>query len=137
MTTFEKCKSIRSSLLSRVGEILTYKWGDQFKVEHIEGIYKSIKNWEIDHGPFKIDPNDLTEEEMVELGFSNWDDKLKLIPIWMYTFLSDEFESQSISGEKIFSKSKMDNDNRFGCLAYGVIPTKKIIRDRKISEIEK
>lgn len=127
MTTFEKCKAIRNSILTRCGEIMSYQWDDHSKVSNIMDIHKSISEWETKHGSFKIDPNDLTEDEMVKLGFSSWSEesKIKLIPIWLYPFLAEDIETESISGSKHTKKSEIDNDHRFGLLAYGVIPSNR------------
>jgi hypothetical protein len=124
LSTFEKCKTIRNSLLTRVGEAMSYSWSNEFKVENLNDIHKSLKHWEEKHGSFKINPQDLTIEEMKELGFGSWSEesKMRLIPIWLFPFLCEEFESTSISGSKHLKLSELDNDHRFGCLAYGVVP---------------
>jgi hypothetical protein len=74
--------------------------------------------------------NDLSEEQMVELGFGLWNEetRLFLIPLWLFPFLPDDTQAESISGEHIAKKYKMDTDNRFGCLAYGVRPCESQIR---------
>lgn len=126
LSTFEKCKAIRNSLLTRVGESMSYtNWSDKFKLENIQEIKNTILHWEKTYGSFDINPNDLSMDEMKELGFSKWDEdsELMLIPIWLYKFLADEFECQSINGTKYNKLSEIDNDHRFGCLAYGVIPS--------------
>jgi hypothetical protein len=83
-----------------------------------------LKKWEEESGSFKIDPTDLSFEEMIELGFGSWSEEspMRLIPIWLFPFLADEFKSESISGSKHSKLSEIDNDHRFGCLAYGVVP---------------
>ena len=129
LTTFEKAKAIRNSILSRVGESLTYKsWTDEFRLSNIQDINKTLIKWEEEYGSFKINPTDLTIDEMKELGFQSWDEEnpIKLIPIWLYPFLAEEFESESISGSKHYKLSDLDTDQRFGCLAYGVIPSNGI-----------
>jgi hypothetical protein len=125
LTTFEKVKAIRRSLLIRVGESLSYEsWTNEFRLSNIKDIHKNLKEWEKENGSFKIDPTDLSFEEMIELGFGSWSEEspMRLIPIWLYPFLSDEFESESISGSKHSKLSEIDNDHRFGCLVYGVVP---------------
>ena len=126
MTTFDKCKAIRNSLLTRVGEALSYSWSSDFKIENLNDIHKSISYWEKERGSFKINPNDLTKEEAGELGFGIWskESEIRLIPIWILPFLCDTFDSESISGEKHTSLKELDSDHRFGCLAYGIIPKK-------------
>ena len=125
LTTFEKAKAIRRSLLIRVGETLTYKtWSNGYRLKNIQGIHKALQEWERKDVSFKIDPTDLSFKEMEELGFGTWSkgSKFKLIPIWLFPFLSDEFESESISGSKHFKLSEIDGDHRFGFIAYGVVP---------------
>lgn len=125
MTTFEKAKAIRNSLLTRVGESLSYKsWKDDFRLSNIMNVHETIPKWEEKYGSFKINPNDLSVEELDELGFGRWSDELpiRLIPIWLYPFLADNFESTSISGSKHTTLAEVDDDHRFGCLAYGVLP---------------
>lgn len=130
ITTFKKCKAIRSSLLTRVGESLAYKsWDDNFRMKNIRDINDTIKRWEEDYGSFKIDPNDLSVEELDELGFGIWSDDLpiRLIPIWLYTFLADEFDFTDISGRKYTKLEDMDSDHRMGNLAFGVLPKKESV----------
>ena len=124
MTTFEKAKVIRTSLLTRCGEAMNYSWSNDYKIENLNNIHESIEHWEKEEGTFKINPQDLTLEEMKELGFGKWsdEDKIMLIPIWLFPFLCEEFESISIGGTKHSKLSELDTDHRFGCLAYGVIP---------------
>ncbi len=139
MTTFEKCKFIRDTILLRVGEVLSYdSWDKDYKLNRITSLPTDMIQWEEKYGSFKIDPNDLTESEMIDLGFRSWDEEsnLRLIPLWIYPFLCESLEVESISGEKCLSKSKMHNDHRGGCLAYGVFPTKKLERERSIEKIE-
>ena len=131
LSVFEKCKNIRKALLTRVGEMLCYnKWSDQFKVENMNDIFETLERWEEKYGIFKIDPNELTESEMKELGFGKWNEEnsIRLIPIWLFPFLTDSFICGSIDGNdlKLRSKSELDNDHRFGYLAYGCNPKEDI-----------
>lgn len=124
LSTFERCKSIRNLLLSRIGENLVYDWNPEYKSKSISEIPSIIHEWEKNYGSFKINPNDLNLEEIKKLEFGLWskDSDLRLIPIWLFPFLADEFECQSISGEKYSKLSEINNDNRMGYLAYGIIP---------------
>jgi hypothetical protein len=120
MTTFEKCKQIRRMLVNRAAEVMAYKnWKDDFVIRQIRDFPQEF---------FDIQPSDLTEAEMRDLGFLKWssDTSLMLIPLWLFPFIADEMEVEGIDGErKIMKKSKMDMDNRFGCIAYGVLPKLK------------
>ena len=124
LSTFEKAKAIRDSLLKKAGEAITYSWSNDFKIKNLNDIRELLTNWEEEYGSFKINPQDLSIEEMKELGFGSWSEEseMRLIPIWLFPFLCEEFESMSISGSKHSKLSELDNDNRFGLLAYGVVP---------------
>jgi len=129
LTTYEKCETIRNHLLRKMGEVLCYKesWGIKFSMEEIYNLPNIIKEWEEEYGSFAINPCDLTDEEMQKLGFGKFtkDDKTWLIPIWLYPFLADEFESKCIDDKQIFKKKDMNTDHRFGYLAYSVMPKEK------------
>lgn len=72
----------------------------------------------------EIDFNDLSKEEAIELRFCKWseeDPSLYLIPIWLFPILPVGTKLTSINGDEIVYDGKnVDNDVRFGCLAYGV-----------------
>lgn len=124
LSTFKKAKAIRESLLTRAGEAMSYSWSNDFKIENLNDIHKSLTRWEEEYGSFKINPQDLSVGEMKELGFGRWSEEseVMLIPIWLLPFLCEEFEITSISGSKYSKLSEIDNDHRFGLLAYGVVP---------------
>ena len=125
-TTFKTAKHIRQVIVTRAAESMNYtNWGADFVASQIREIPERIKNTDW-FAP--INPTDLTEAEMRELGFGIWskEDPMFLIPLWLFPFLTDEVDCGCISGEKrIYKKSEMDNDHRFGCLAYGVMPKKE------------
>ena len=118
MNTYEKCQQIRRFILNRAGEVYNYtNWDDEFAAKQIREIPSKTED--------KIDVSDLTATEMDDLGFGKWakEDPMFLIPLWLFPFLPDKIEAGCIDGEKkVYNKSEMDNDHRFGCLAYGVMP---------------
>lgn len=126
MTTFERCQTIRRMLVIRAAEVMAYKnWGDDFAAKQIRNFPEELM--EQNSGPdlFGIQPADLTEAEMVDLGFRRWSEEtpMRLIPLWLFPFLAEEIETECINGEKkILKKADMYIGNRFGCLAYAVIP---------------
>jgi len=130
MNTYDKCKTIRRLIMNRAAEVIAYKnWGDDFAAKQIRNAPEEIEQ-QMKGGKelFGIQPAELTETEMADLGFGIWNDTttMRLIPLWLLPFLADEIEAECISGEKtVIKKSEMDNDNRFGCLAYGVTPKVK------------
>jgi tetratricopeptide (TPR) repeat protein len=67
----EKAKAIRNSLLKKAGEAITYSWSNDFKIKNLNDIRELLTNWEEEYGSFKINPQDLSIEEMKELGFGS------------------------------------------------------------------
>ena len=120
MNTYEKCKAIQAGILRMAAEPMCYdKWSPEFVKSQILEIPSRLESIGF------VDPNNLTENEMQNLGFGVWskDDPIRLIPLWLYPFLAARFKAKCIDGEeREFSKSEIDNDNRFGFLAYGVVP---------------
>ena len=125
MSTFEVAKNIRWVIVRIASESMIYtNWTTDFVASQLREIPERIKkeDW---FSP--VDPSDLTEKEMLSLGFGKWskDDPMRLIPLWLFPFLPDEVDCGCIDGEKrVQKKSEMDNDSRFGLLAYGVMPKK-------------
>lgn len=72
----------------------------------------------------EIDFNNLSKQEAIELRFVKWseeDPSLYLIPIWLLPILPVGMKLTCINGEDIvYDGNNVDNDVRFGCLAYGV-----------------
>lgn len=127
LTMFEFIDGIRKLILKKVGEVLCYQsWSDDYKIESIKELKNTVKNWEVRYG-MQAQPAELTMDEMKQLGFGRWseDSPGMLLPIWLFPFLPDEvmIEAECIDGErKIYKKSEMGDDHRFGMLAYSVIP---------------
>ena len=121
ISTYEKCKAIRDVILITASEIMNYQsWNAEFGKKELLSISD-------DKRLLGIDPYDLTEDQMINLGFKRWskDTELMLIPLWLFKFLADDVNVECIDGTKVDKKSEMDNDNRLGCLAYGVVPKDK------------
>ena len=121
-STFEIVKNIKSIIISTTAEVMNYtSWSESFAVSQIRDIPAHIRkaDWYRD-----INPAELTKDEMQILGFGRWsnDNPMFLIPLWLFPFLVDEIECKSINGDTVTRKTDMNDDNRFGCLAYGVVP---------------
>lgn len=68
------------------------------------------------------DLQDLSAEELTELGFQNWDGDLYLLPAEWYPHIPEGVEFTSIMGEKVeFQPGETDDDRRFGALSYGFV----------------
>lgn len=123
MTTFEICKQVRSVVLTRAGELMAYRnWEAKFAQEYMTKLAGEMAERAKWFSP--INANDLTAPELDELGFGTWSDEkpIRLVPIWILPFLRDEIDAESISGKKVTSVKAEDNDHRFGCVAFGVMP---------------
>ena len=125
-TTYELCRAIRASILTQAAMVFSYNWKGDYALEEARNIPEKIKSKK---GFKTINPNDLTETELKELGFKKWseDTDMRLIPLWLFSFLTDEFMACSIDNyePRMMKLSEMDNDARFGCIAFGVIPKKE------------
>ena len=125
MNIYEKCRAIRRIIVNRAAEVMAYtNWSDQFAAEQIRQIPEELAEQKNGKYYFGIRPAEMTDRQCEELGFVRWDkDKpMRLIPLWLMPFLADEIEAECIDGKRITKKSDMNNDNRLGCLAYGIIP---------------
>ena len=128
MNTYEKCQAIRRIIVNRAAEVMAYpNWSNEFAAKEIREIPKSIKKMKDGKSLFNIQPSDLTDAQMTELGFGRRckNSPIRLIPLYLFHFLADEIDIECINGKKqTMKKSKMDSDHRFGCLAYGIVPKK-------------
>lgn len=125
MNTFEKCCIIRKMLLTRAAETMLYDdWSDEFATKNIREYPNDLKKIKNGADLLGIQPAEMSAIQMKALGFGTYskDNPMKLIPLWLFPFLADKIETESITGEKCTKKADMDTDNRFGYLAYGIIP---------------
>lgn len=122
-STYDICKWIRKALTTKAAEIIAYPWGEDFSYKELKGLPGRLKAAE---GFRLVDPSDLTDNEMSDLGFGRWSDEnpIRLIPLWLKPFLAERIKAGSIdNGEPCeIETASMDDDHRFGCLAYGVLP---------------
>lgn len=106
---------------NKVAETVQYtNWSDEFCREEIkratDRFVNELKKY--------INFNNLTEGEAQELRFGKWSDDepdLYLIPLYLLPILPIGTKLTCINGQKIvYDGHNIDNDVRFGCLAYGV-----------------
>lgn len=119
MNTYEQCCSIRRIILNCTAEVMNYKsWGEEYAYKRIMELPQIIK-------VKNINPSELSMTEMKDLGFGRWNEEteLMLIPLWLMQFIDPEIDVICIDGDTVKFKDA-DNDNRYGCLAFGVIPKK-------------
>lgn len=111
-------------LANRVSETTQYdNWSDNFCRKEIkEAIQKFVE--EIKK---HIDWENLTEEECKELRFGKWDEEsgIYLIPLYLFPIIPIGLKVYSIMGNEIVNDgTNLNNDIRFGCIAYGIKPKK-------------
>lgn len=117
MNTYEQCKLIQRIILGRAAEVMNYtEWTSDYAAHKLRSIRADIK------GIDTINISELTKAEALSLGFVqlNEHSQICLIPLWLYQFLPDGLDYESINGDKVTKVSNIDNDNRGGVLAYGI-----------------
>lgn len=95
-------------------------WSDNFCRKEIKEAHDKF----IEELKKHIDLKALTREDAIGLRFGRWSDEtpnLYLIPLWLVPIIPVGTELTCISGAKIiYNGSNIDNDIRFGCIAYGI-----------------
>jgi hypothetical protein len=110
-----------SWLVNKLSESNSYEsWSNDLKAKQNKEAFEMFNKEVRKHIDFK----NLTVDEAIELRFSRWDEdmpNLYLIPLYLVPVLPEGLEVTSISGnKKIVGKDYIDNDIRFGCIAYGI-----------------
>ena len=121
MSDYEFLLIVRETIINRAAEVFNYGWSDDLSSKRIKEIPDVFSKSDYFR---KVDPNEMSIEQLENLGFKKWDDEscLMLIPLYVYPFLKDEFMCGSISDieARPIKVSDIDTDARYGCLAYGV-----------------
>lgn len=119
--SFTEVQLLQKRLFRHMSESATYdSWSADFARSNVTDFINEERKTKA------IDPNVFTKAEAVALGFGNWDGKLLVAPLWMHRFLKEGIQLKSINEEVVTvtydeqGKSNIDNDHRFGCIAYGV-----------------
>ncbi|ADJ55475.1 hypothetical protein Lw1_gp176 [Escherichia phage Lw1] len=121
--TFQLCQMILVATATRAAEPIEYtSWGTEFAISNIRDLPGRLMK---SPNFFPVDPNDLTREEMENLGFRKWSSEsdLMLIPLYLLPYLKEGITVIDISDEQYyFFREEADNDHRMGLLAFGVVP---------------
>lgn len=123
LSHYKMAQHIRHCILMHNAESTQYTaWSKDFALKNIQPESITKYDW------FKpVNPSVFTEDEMENLGFRRWskNDPFRLMPLWLLPFLQDGgYWIKCIDGTTSFcAKETIDNDHRFGSLAYGVYPT--------------
>lgn len=130
---YQMALQIQRSLLTRFSEIFCYGWDNSFKWKQLN----ETKQYIIENIG-KIDFTNFTGDQLLSLGFGIFSkkDNLYLIPLYLYPFLENGqivecidktiiavSEGYMLSGtEDNPNNNYIDNDHRFGLIAYGIKP---------------
>lgn len=130
LTPFEQAQEVRRSMAMAAADAVIYRsWPDDFRLSQIRE--KNDRLCQLCRG---IPLDGLTVAECDDLGFGRWSEgnPLRLIPIWLYPHLRYGDTVTSFTGKAVIvgtdytnpdsGDGYVDNDARFGCLAFGIIP---------------
>ena len=105
---------------NRVAQTVQYiNWSDAFCRKEI----KEAHDMFIEEIKKFIDFNNLTVAEAKELRFGKWSEEtdIYLIPLYLLPVVPIGMKLTSIFGKDIiYDGTNVDNDIRFGCIAYGI-----------------
>lgn len=111
---------------NKVAETVAY---DSWSNEYCRGEIREANKIFVNEIQKDIDFYKLTRKEAIELRFGKWDDEtdLYLIPLYLLPVIPIGIRLTSINGDTvIYDGTNIDNDIRFGCLAWGInIPEEK------------
>lgn len=106
-------------LMRRMGNYMTYGQAIDFSMVDLhEQVKKEI--------PITVETFDsLTVDQAKACGFQLFSEEMPdvyCIPTYLYTFIPEGLKVTGIDGEEfvVNKVSDLDNDNRFGALAYGI-----------------
>ena len=114
---FDTALRLNSVLATIAIEAITYKsWSNDFRVNNIKTQLDKLKD------QYNIDPYQFTVSQLMQLGFGNWGNDLRLVPLGLFPFLKEGTLLTSIMGNSVVvGIDEIDNDIRFGCISYGIL----------------
>lgn len=69
-----------------------------------------------------LDLATLSSAERLTLGIHHWDDKLDVLPLWMFNYIANGEVLTCIDGSKAAKgRDPIDLDVRGGCIAFGLL----------------
>ena len=140
---FKIFSNARNYLITRAIEGVVYDWGSDYSEKNIKEHLEKLKNnKDITKENFDI-LFTLPKHLLDILGFGTWDDeteyKLMLIPLWLFTLMPKDYKfiGGCITEDDQpynYTVDQLDNDIRFGCLAYGVYLEGKLPKDSVVKD---
>ena len=106
---------------NKIAETVQYKsWSDEYCREVVQKATDTM----LDSLKKDLNWDSITKEEALELRFGQWsneDPDLYLIPLWLLPIIPIGTKLTTIFGDEIiYDGHNVDNDTRFGCIAYGI-----------------
>ena len=125
MNAYEKLDNYKTHMAQIAGMMYACWDSDFFKKE----LLGNIKKGQIPEGDINF--AELTEQEMISLGFAIWNKSYLLIPIWLFRILPKNLELVCPFDDeecvrkvqpvpKEYTVGTADDDIRFGCVAYSL-----------------
>lgn len=116
-TVLDRLTHVRHLMATRAAEGVAYKgWDDAYVRSKLRDSWKAGNPIV---GTFtRADFASLTPEERGGI-LGNWDDKLRLIPLWLWPWIERGQEATTISGKTVTLTDETDVDHRGGWLAVG------------------
>jgi hypothetical protein len=129
---FQQLSRLRAAMLNTLASAWIYRgvWSKEYREKTLNDLMvKALnqKDWLPTFFPGGVDLGQLDEDELKALDFKLWSETypgLRLIPLWVLPALPPSGTVYSIRGERVdySPENPLDDDDRFGFLAYGVMP---------------
>ncbi len=129
---FQQLSALRAAMLNTLASVWMNRgaWSKEYREKTLNDLMvKALnqKDWLPTFYPGGVDLGQLDEDELKALGFKLWSESfpgLRFIPMWVLPALPPSGTVYSTQGERVdySPESPLDDDDRFGFLAYGVMP---------------
>ena len=127
----ERVKFLLPAFIKLASQAFEYSksWSPEYGYEHVQRVYANLLE---ELGKLNIDFNNLSESDCRLLGFSltktsflkdssKQPEDIWLVPLYLYKLIPKGTKLVSLFGEEVVAgRDYLDNDNRGGCLAFGV-----------------
>lgn len=129
---FQQLSVLRAAMLNTLASVWMNRgaWSKEYREKTLNDLMVKALNQDDQQPSFYpggVDLGQLDEDELKALGFKLWSESfpgLRLIPLWVLPALPPSGTVYSTQGGRVdySPESPLDDDDRFGFLAYGVMP---------------
>jgi hypothetical protein len=128
---FKQLSTLRMTMLTTLGTNWACpEWPEEYKQKRLADLEKRAARQDDEKGclyPGGVNLDQLDVEELMVLGFIPWSQEypgMRLIPVWVMPALPPRGTVYTIEGCRLdySPDAPLDNEVRFGMLAYGVMP---------------